>query len=168
MARLLQIEGDVLDLNDDPETAMANRREITRLEDENLSLRRDLEDITAGRDRATRAIRSLQSALGPVYRGLRAIFGDIELAVGEESAASATAPASGHSNSADPRWQNFKDQFPGVPAMIIEALLIHGAMGMTNLSALLKRAYGTTKNAAYKLKSAGAVTIDRGNVSLKR
>jgi hypothetical protein len=167
MARPLQLEGAVLE--DDPDGSVQEwRREVQRLEDENRSLRRDLEDATRKQKGLERTIENLRRILSPLYRGLRALFGEIELAVGEAPIGSGPAAIVASQGSDDPRWQSFKNTFPGVPASIIDALLIHGEMGFTNLSHLLKRAYGTTKNAAYKLRDAGAVTINGGTVSLKR
>ena len=140
-------------------------RQFQSLKDEIRQLRHDCEDLIADKERLERTIKNLRSTLNPFHRALGALFGEIELAVGEDN-----PPTSGPSATAstDPRWDHFKRQFPGVPAAMIDTLLIHGEVGMTNLAALMKRAYGTTKNAAYKLSSAGAVTINRGVVALKR
>lgn len=164
-AKPLLLEG-VVDTPPPDDRAWCQERQ--RLEDENRDLQRALEDSERERVRLERGVQSLRMILSPLHRGLKAIFGEIELAVGSEP--ETAAPSGNHAapSSTDPRWQSYKNQFPGVPAAVIDALLMHGSMGMTNLAAFLKRAYGTTKNAAYKLKAAGAVTIDRGNVSLKR
>lgn len=143
------------------------RREIQNLEDENRSLRRNLDDAEANIQRLERTIENLRKTLNPIHRALRALFGEIELAVGEEDNI-AVAPGVGPSMSVDPRWEHFKKQFPGVPATIIDALLIQGTMKMTNLAKLIGSHYETTRKATYKLRDAGAVTLTGGSVSLKR
>lgn len=142
-------------------------RQCQELKDEIRQLRHDCEDLIADKERLQRSIEHLRKTLSPFHRALRILFGEIEDAIGEETLAPTFAP-SGAALSNDPRWEHFKKQFPGVPAAMIDTLLIHGEVGMTNLANLMKRAYGTTKNAAYKLNAAGAVSIVRGSVSLKR
>ena len=142
------------------------RRDVQRLEDEVRSLRRDVEDLTAERDRLARTVKNLQTTLNPIHRAMSALFGEIELAVGETNVA--TSAVSAPANGTDPRWQNYKNQFPGVPAEIIDALLIHGEMRITNLAGLLKRDVRTIYRSEDKLRKAGATTLNGGLLSLKR
>jgi hypothetical protein len=144
------------------------RRELQSRDNEIRSLRHALDEATAEKDGAIRTVRNLQSMLAPLHRALRAIFGEIELVAGEDAAPAvgngASVPVSGQ----DPRWESFKRSFPGVGAEIIDALLIHGEMKMTNLSKLLKRHYNTVQFHAAKLRAAGAITSAGGLLSLKR
>ena len=55
-----------------------------------------------------------------------------------------------------------------MPAEIIDALLIHGEMRITNLAGLLKRDVRTIYSAEAKLRKAGATTLNGGLLSLKR
>ena len=147
----------------EPDIDSQIHRQYQELKDEIRQLRHDCEDLIADKERLQRSVEHLRKTLSPFHRALRILFGEIEDAIGEE-----TSAPSGAAPSIDPRWEHFKKQFPGVPAAMIDTLLIHGEVGMTNLANLMKRAYGTTKNAAYKLSAAGAVSIVRGSVSLKR
>ena len=144
-----------------------SRREMQRLEDEIRSLRRDLEDVTAEKDRLARTVKNLQTTLNPMYRAFRALFGELELAVGvAPNEVNAHAAAS---SSADPRWESFKTQLGPLAAEIIDALLIHNEMTILQLAHLLKHNYKTIAAAALKLRTAGAVTYSpRTPVSLKR
>jgi len=143
------------------------RREIQHLEEENRRLIHELGNVSAEKDQLARTVRNLQHTLNPIHRALAALFGEMELAIGDElnnDVSSATPAASSN----DPRWESFKKSFPGVGAEIIDALLIHGEMKMTNLSKLLKRHYNTVQFHAAKLKAAGAITSAGGLLSLKR
>lgn len=166
MAKPLELEGAV-EILEQPD-AQQSRREVEKLEDQVRSLRHEVDDLHRQRDRLFRSIENLRTILGPVYRGLRVIFGEIELAVGEEPTLGGSANGAPSPSTGDPRWQNFKTSFPGVGAEIIDALLIHGEMKMTNLSKLLKRHYNTVQFHAAKLKGAGAITSAGGLLSLKR
>ena len=55
-----------------------------------------------------------------------------------------------------------------MPAEIIDALLIHGEMRITNLAGLLKRDVRTIYRSEDKLRKAGATTLNGGLLSLKR
>jgi hypothetical protein len=142
------------------------RRDVQRLEDENRKLRRDLEDATTEKDRLARTVKNLQGTLAPFHRALNILFGEMDLVVGE--AANGPTNVAGAPANGDPRWQNYKNQFPGVPSEIIDALLIHGEMRITNLAGLLKRDVRTIYRSEDKLRKAGATTLNGGLLSLKR
>jgi len=145
------------------------RREKQRLEDEVRSLRRELEDAHNDRDRQARSIENLRLILSPLHRGLRALFGEIELAVGEaDTPASSGVARTASPSDLDPRWQSYKNRFPGAAAQVIDALLIHGDMQQTPLSKLVGIHYETLRKAVAKLRDAGAVSVVGGVVSLKR
>ena len=146
------------------------RKEVQRLEDEVRSLRRDIEDCQLGKARLVRTIENLRSILSPLHRGLRVLFGEIELAVGEApdpNTPNGAVPAAPN-QPADPRWQNFKASFPGRGAEIIDALMIHGEMRIQHLATLLHCDPRTVGQHAAKLRNAGAITQVQGVLSLKR
>lgn len=143
------------------------RKDKQQLEEEVLGLRRELDDVNRDKDRLERSLRELRQQLSPLHRALRAVFGEIELAVGEED----KIPSSGTpgvASATDPRWQSYKNQFPGVPAATIDALLTHHQMTLTQLASFLKKHYDTTKGAVAKLIKAGAVVREGGLVRLNR
>jgi|GEM_PF-5059743 len=146
------------------------RREKQQLEDDLRKTRRELEDVRLEKERMERSVKKLREVLTPLHHWLRALFGEIEFAVGAEE-----PPTPGNSSTAngravsdtDPRWQSYKENFPGAPARIIDALLSHREMTLTQLSRLLKMDYTTAQKALSKLKAAGAVRKEgKGPVTL--
>ena len=169
MTKPLQLDGLVeveSNRRDDPFDADL-RKENARLGDQVLSLRRELEDALSDKERLERTVRNLQTTLGPIHRALSILFGEMELAVGEAPAGNAGMNASA-ANNGDPRWESYKDRFPGVPAKIIDALLTHGEMKVSHLIKFVGAAHGTVYNAGDKLQGAGAITRNGGIWSLKR
>jgi hypothetical protein len=163
----LMLEGIVTEQSDDPFDADL-RKENARLGDQVLSLRREVEDLRRDKERLLRSIENLRSILSPLFRGLRALFGEIEIAAGEETAPPANGSVSAAPKTVEPRWQHFKNSFPGVPAAIIDALLIHEQMPMSHLAKLIGKHYDTVKTAAKKLREAGAAELDGGVLRLRR
>ena len=158
----------------DEEVLRKFRKEMQQLEDQLRDTRQELDDLRAEKERLERSVRALRNQLSPLHRALRALFGEIELAIGEEEAAPSMSQSSGAavpSTGIDPRWESYKQNFPGAPAQIIDALLAHGQMKMTHLAKLIKRDYSTVKGAVRKLKDAGALigeTGPDGGVRLKQ
>jgi hypothetical protein len=145
------------------------RRDNQRLDEALRQVRNELGQAIAEKENLERSIRALRNQLAPLHHALRAVFGEIELAVGEEEVSgprSSGAPVA--TNGADPRWESFKQTFPGVSAKIIDALLSHPQMTVLQLSTLIRAAYSTTKDAVAKLAKAGAVLRDGTSVRLNR
>jgi hypothetical protein len=145
------------------------RREKQRIEEELLSVRRQLEDVTREKESIARSLHVLRQQLSPLHRALRAVFGEIELAIGEEQSSSTSTqsfPAAAGPEGA--RWESYKNTFPGVPARIIDALLAHREMNVAQLATLLKAAYSTTKDAVAKLRQSGAVVKEGGKGGMVR
>jgi hypothetical protein len=155
----------VIDVEDENEGLLRQwRREKQQLEDEARALRSELENERAQREKLQRSIVILRRQLAPLHHSLRAVFGEIELAVGEEEfAPSGPSGAPGKPTSGvDPRWESYKQNFPGAASEIIDALLAHGQMKLTHLSKLIKRDYSTVKTAVKKLRDAGALVGEPG------
>lgn len=138
------------------------RRQNQRLDEELRSVRNELGQLKAEKENLERSVRALRNQLSPLHRALRAVFGEIELAIGEEQVVLGGAPASAvaASGGEDPRWQSFKQSFPGASARIIDALLAHRELTITQLSTVLKAHYSTVKNACLVLTKAGAISKD--------
>src|ERR1700728_1810849 len=111
--------------------------DIGELKERVSQLEDDLRREKAARLEADNKNRSLVSAmeqlrrtLAPFHRLLRGIFGEIEITIGPDAGHAQPGPT----NSAqpqrgdDPRWESFKQTFPGRAAQIIDALLAHQAM----------------------------------------
>jgi chromosome segregation ATPase len=171
------LEGEYENVIDVSEKASAEelrqlRQENRKLDETLRGVRNELGQALADKKNIERSIRALRTQLAPLHRYLRALFGEIELAVGEEDAVpapSATGAATAAaSNGNDPRWESYKNGFPGVAAKIIDALLAHDEMNYVQLSALLKHSYDTIKGAAAKLLKAGALSKNGKAVRLNR
>jgi|SRR5579872_4208849 len=161
----------------EPTTKAANqeaqqewRRKEQQLEEEILGLRRELDDAHSQNEKLERSLRTLRKQLSPLHLALRAVFGEIELAVGAEDfpISSASSPATSPSGASEARWESYKNNFPGAAAKIIDVLLAHPSMSITQISGMLRMHYNTAKDALLKLKKAGAVVSVGGNYSLNR
>jgi hypothetical protein len=159
----LMLDGVARKVDRDDEALRDLRIENQRLQDELRTAKRALEDQEEANGKLKRAIRSVQNVFGGMHTSLRAVFGEIELAVGEEVG----VPMTGHPgqqagpsiSAADPKWESYKRSFPNAPAKIIDALLAHReGMTIRQLSKLLHMDYGTAKLAVSKLREAGALT----------
>jgi hypothetical protein len=147
------------------------RQENRKLDEALRAVRNELGQAIADKENLDRSIRALRNQLAPLHRFLRALFGEIELAVGEEEvAAAASRPSSPSSppNANDPRWESYKQTFPGVPARMIDALLNHPRMTPTQLSTLIRAHYDSVKKAAVQLIKAGAIVRDGKELRLNR
>lgn len=138
------------------------RKEKQRLEEEVRNLRHDLDEAEAKNETLERSLRNLRQKLSPLHNALRAVFGEIELAVGEEAFSSTPGATAAVNSSVDPRWESFKQTFPGHPARIIDALLSHREMTITQLSTLLKAHYDSVRKALSVLTKAGAIVKVEG------
>lgn len=140
------------------------RRENQRLEGELREVRADLGEKSAELESAQRVIRNLRNQLNPLHSALRAVFGEIELALGEEAPAApgGVSVSSPVTNGADPRWESYKATFPGVPARVLDALIAHREMSVSQLMTLLKAHYNTIWSAVDVLAKAGAVIKEGG------
>lgn len=144
------------------------RKEKQRLEEEILNLRRSLEDGQLESERMRRSVANLRQQLSPLHRALRSVFGEIELAVGEEVAGPVGISVASVHNNSDPRWESYKQTFPGVAARIIDALLAHPQLTYMQLKSVIRADYNSVKNAAAKLKQAGAIVREGNQCRLNR
>jgi hypothetical protein len=144
------------------------RKENSQLHDRNEDLEQQLLEAKSQRDKAMRAIQALQHSLQPQFLALRAIFGEIEAAgLTSDSATTSSTSSPNPANPAnpggvDPRWQSYKERFPGVAAKVIDALLLHREMNTTELVTFVGCHYNTLSAALVLLSKAGAVTKDGG------
>lgn len=148
------------------------RQENRKLDEALRAVRNELGQAIADKENLERSIRALRNQLSPLHRFLRALFGEIELAVGQEDSAQPTVNAprnensSGGDNSAF--WERWKQKLGGKQADIIDALMGHPGMTttavaksagcrMATASTLLSRLNGMSlveKNGAlWRLKS---------------
>jgi hypothetical protein len=143
--------------------------EIGRLRTENSTLRQELreaqEEAAGCRREATQAIRGVQelrSILSPLYQGLQRVFGEIDaMGVSGEPHPATTVKNSG-------AWESWKQRMPGIPAQIIDLLMIHGEL----TSEQMRIHVGTKRkqsiyDATFKLNKAGLLNKNGDRFSLK-
>lgn len=145
------------------------RKEKQRLEEEVRGLRHDLDEAEVKNAALERSLRNLRRQLSPLHNALRAVFGEIELGIADREEATTSTPSQSGSSlsSNDPRWESYKQTFPGTAARIIDALLAHREMSISQLAALLKAHYNTVNSALLVLSKAGAVSKENGKYRLK-
>lgn len=162
MTQPLMLEGLAPEIHDDG-LVRELRKENQRLEDELRAARQELDDVRAEKERVERSVRVLRQQLSPLHRYLRALFGEIELAIGEEEF-SAPVPSGGGSqreSGVDPRWQSWKEKLPGAPAEMIDLLLLHKNMSTKALMTAMRRGKDTVYSAARKLNAAGLLATSQ-------
>ena len=119
------------------------RRDKQRLEDELLRLRHELEESRAETQKLRRSVQAIQKPLTGIYQGLRALFGEIEFAVGKEEPAPVQpdrpAQSSGSVN-AD-RWNAIKQRLTRKQAELVDVLLLQGGMNRTQCAKAIKSDY---------------------------
>lgn len=152
------IEGQV----DDADSRIADlEREVRDLTDALSAAKFALADA---RRESTRALGALRRQLAPLYRALQDVFGELETAGVEESAAPAAGEPTARTSAV---WASWKSRLPGGPAKIIDALLLHGEMNTQQLAI----ATGVHRNSIpamiYKLNKAGLLNKNGGRFSLK-
>lgn len=170
----LLLEGNV---PDDRDTALDDlQEENERLESEVRKLRTELIKAKAESEAAIAAITALRNTLGPLYRALRGVFGEINLVVSEDAPHpqyAAAAATNGRSMDDDAlrnteKWEGVKRRLGGKEAELIDALLTCGPRTNTQLKSLLKLAYSTTAALTLKMANLGFLSKEGDAWALKK
>lgn len=165
-------DGNVIDIGDletDPRDA-----QLETLRAENRRLQRALSDAELRADRARedadRALSNLRRQLGPLYRALQMVFGELDAAGVADSPSTATSasPAPAVDQRATAVWESWKQKLPGAPAKVIDALLLHAEMNYTQLAIAIGVHRNSIPNIIWKLKRAGLITKNGNRVSLNQ
>jgi septal ring factor EnvC (AmiA/AmiB activator) len=142
------------------------RRKEQQLEEEILSLRRELDDAHTQNEKLERALRTLRKQLSPLHHALRAVFGEIELAVGEEQISSVGATR----NSAEPtnsgnagRWDAIKGRLTKKQSELIDVLLLQGRMNRTQCAKAIKSDYTFCRKSVVAPLLAQGLLIEGGD-----
>ncbi len=131
------------------------------LRDEVRDLKRELaqsraETIAAKRD-AGRALAALRKQLGPLYRALQDVFGELDTATSDE------APYASQSGA----WDEWKRRLGPSCAKVIDALLLGGEMSVKAIMVSAKMGPNTVYQATSKMGQAGILSKNGGKFSLK-
>jgi hypothetical protein len=155
-------DGSVIDLGVDE-----SDRELDTLKAENRRLQRAVSDAERAAERAQedafRALSVLRRQLGPLYRALQAVFGELDAAGVAETMPTMTASAAG---SAD-KWDEWKQRLGPGCAKVIDALLLGGEMSITAICVAAKMGKRTVYEATSKMGQAGIVARNGSKFSLK-
>lgn len=165
-------DGSVIDIGIDPRD-----QEIDALRQENRRLQRMVSDARVeaerAREDANRALARLRQQLGPLYRALQAVFGELDAAGVTEPASATEVSSSAAASGVDARvaavWASWKTKLGGTVAKGIDALLLHGELdtGQLAIAAGVDRRT-VTNTIVYKLNGAGLINKNGGRFSLKQ
>ena len=145
------------------------RRQNQRLDEELRNIRNELGQAQAEKANLERGLRVLRTQLSPLHRALRAVFGEIELAIGEEelcppgSSPVVSAPSASHAV-----WESWKNKLGGKQAAFIQALLDHGEMTAVQLKVATHSGSSTVSETVRKLQDLGLVQKNGSQYSLKK
>lgn len=147
----------------------ARDAEIERLKRQVKLLEREVSDAELdakrAREDATRSMMALRQQLGPLYRALQMVFGELEAA----GIADAAFPpeSNGTSKPDKAKWDEWKSRLGPACAEVIDALLLGGAMTVTALAVACKMGKMSVYRATAKMGQAGIITNSGGKFSLK-
>ena len=152
------------------------REEVERLEQENRKLRNDLIKARADSEASIAAITALRSNLGPLYRALRGVFGEINLVVPEDAplpqygTAGATngRPVDDDAMRSLDKWEGVKQRLGGKDAELIDILLTCGPKTNTQLAPMLKMHYSNATKVTKRLSSLGFIVKQGDAWALKK
>jgi hypothetical protein len=105
-----------------------------------------------------RGVQQLRDILGPLFGGLKLIFGEIDaMGVGETIASPKTSAV----------WESWKQKLSPAEGRAIDALLLHGEMTVPQLRIHIGCATRTAQNIASSLSGKGLAVRMGGKIRLK-
>ena len=163
ITKILQIEGMTAPGEDRPDRLERLQRDNQRLEEQLAEAQTELTRLRGDNAKAIAAISYLQGQLLPLYNGLRAIWGQIDLVVGPDPSATPSV-AQPRSNQ---KWEKWKKDLPGRPAEFIDLLLLHEEMSVKQFMAAAHCGKDTVYTVMSKLGKAGLVSNSGGKYRLR-
>lgn len=139
----------------------ALRDQIGRLQAE---LRTARAETAAAKRQAEQALSALRKQLSPLYRALQSVFGELDAAGVEDTPVGTSAVSS----RIDTIWASWKSKFPGKPSMIIDALMVHGQMSISQIAIAIRSDRRNVPPMLSKLKGAGLLEKNGSMFSLKQ
>lgn len=156
----------VVDNRDD--VISKQKQRIAELEQENAAMRQDNDELRSRQKAIEQGCQDLRGILFPLRKAVNLVFGEFDqLGVGDRL----VSPADSQGAMPDSKrqvWEQWKERYPGIPARIIDALLIHGELNTTQLSIVVKCHHTNVPKAIYKLNKAGLINKNGGKFSLKQ
>jgi len=129
----------------------ARNRELSELQEQ---LRQEQQKTAS----VERGVSQLREILGPLYGGLRMVFGEID---------SMGVAESGPTTKNSAAWEQWKTRLGGATARAIDALMVHGEMNQTQLRIILGCATRTVTNVVAALNQAKLIDKRDGKIRLK-
>lgn len=151
------IEGAVM--ADEDSELEALRDEVRRL---NVDLSAARREASNARRDADRAMAELRRQLGPLYKAMQMVFGELDAAGIEDS--SGPAPSNARVSAV---WDSWKSRV-GSSAKVIDALLLHGEMNTGQLAVATGFHRTTIPAHVFKLNKLGLLNKNAGRFSLKK
>jgi hypothetical protein len=110
---------------------------------------------------------ALRRQLGPLYRALQAVFGELDVAGVEGGGGESTTSSSTPKVTAV--WESWKQKLGSntAPARVIDALLQHGELNVAQLKVAAKMANQTVYDSIHRLNKLGLINKNGGKFSLK-
>jgi hypothetical protein len=134
------------------------RTENERLKQDLATARQDVIDERQGWLDTAEGVQNLRTALDPLHRALKQIFGEMER-TGFESV--------GVGQKVSPVWESWKQKLDPQCGKAIDALLVHGGMTQTQLRIHVGCAQGSIYGVVCRLNKAGIINKNGGKISLK-
>lgn len=164
MSAMRLIEGEVEDPRD---------RQIAELRDELQELTLKLQRADAAtwlaKQEANRALEALRRQLGPLYRALQAVFGELDSAgVADDAAPSAGAGQPAQNSRVAAVWASWKSKLGRGEGKVIDALLVHGEMNTQQLAIAIGQHRNSIPRLIFSLNRAGLIDKAGGRFSLKK
>lgn len=128
-------------------------------------LQLDLQKAKNESKRALQALANLRDQLGPLFRALRMVFGEIE-SVDLPETGTVAASSAGTSSGLSAKWEMLKNKLGGRQAEFID-LLQHGEMTASQLSAAAHCDIRTAYSVIEKMKNGGWLSKNGNKFSLK-
>lgn len=164
MSKQRLLEGDVIDM---PSADDGDAR-IRKLESDLRTARLETQQARNELETAQESLRVLRQTLMPLHRALKAVFGEIEIAVGEDAPPAQASVAPSNSTAVNPVWEEWKQRLGGAPAKIITALQKHKDADTTQLCILIGTSRRqTVHDAISTLNKAGLISKNDGRFSLR-
>ena len=165
------LAGDVIEVNREGDDAVELRLMIRKLESSLSDAQSEKRRVEDELSKALRALQALQRQLGPLHQALRAIFGEIEIAIGDRPGDVITEnigrPMPARDNAKLKIWENWKQKLGATAAKIITALLEHGELDTQQLATVTMLHRTTIPKGIYQLNKNGLISKNGNRFSLK-
>lgn len=140
--------------------------EIEKLKREKATLEQDLAiarlEAKHAKANAEQSVSNLRRQLEPLFMAFKQLFGEMDAIAPNASPSAGATPST-----SNPKWEVWKQRFPGKGSQIIDLLLIQQQMNVRQLCAALKCDPRTLAQYIHKLTKADLIQKNGKDYSLK-